>query len=122
MASFGKKKAITEYIYSRPAVFILGVVVVFLASSVYERFTVERQMEARRNQTEQQKQYLIERKKQLEERVEYLNGERGIEEEIRTHFDVAKAGEKVIILVGEEQKEEETQAPAVLEDPWYKFW
>lgn len=122
MASFGKKKAITEYLYSRPAVFVMGILVVFLASSVYERLLVERQMLLRRSQTEQEKINLIERKEQLKDRVEYLNAERGIEEEIRTHFDVAKEGEKVIILMGESNKE-----PVVTEPPeelprWYQFW
>jgi hypothetical protein len=64
---------------------------------------------------------LLNRKSILEEKVEYLSGERGVEEEIRTHFDVAKEGEKVIILMGEDTSpitDEVKESPK----PWYKFW
>ena len=122
MASFGKKKTITEYLYSRPVVFLLGVLVVFLSVSVYERYTVEREMAKRKAETENERQELLDRKIMLEERVRYLNGERGIEEEIRTHFDVAKEGEKVIILVGEENPPTEIEVSPSPTKPWYQFW
>lgn len=122
MAGFGKKKAITEYLYSKPIIFVLFIVMIFLAFSVYERYTVERQMSERRATTEQDKQELLERKEVLEQRVDYLSGDRGIEEEIRTHFDVAKEGEKVIILVGEEEDEKAELAPVIEEPAWYLFW
>jgi hypothetical protein len=122
MAGFGKKKKITEYLYSKPSIFILGIITVFLAFAVYARFSVERLMEARKLETQLERQELIERKLQLEERVEYLSGDRGIEEEIRKHFDVAKEGEQVVIIVDKE--EEEQTIPGLLEEvkPWYQFW
>lgn len=122
MASFGKKKKFTEYLYSKPSIFILLIVCIFLATAVYARFTIERSMIERKVEAEKERQMLLERKAELEERVEYLSGERGIEEEIRTHFDVAKDGEQVVIIV---DKEEETVvAPPVkeTEKPWYQFW
>lgn len=122
MAGFGKKKSITEYLYSKVVVIGLLIVVLFLAFSVYERYVVERQMYARRIETNREKQELIERKAALKERVEYLEGERGIEEEIRSNFDVAKQDEKVIILVGERKVQATTTVTSTKEDPWYKFW
>ena len=122
MAGFGKKKKITEYLYSKPSIFILAVVAIFLSFAVYARYTVEREMAARKLDTQMQKQELIERKAQLEDRVEYLSGDRGIEEEIRKHFDVAKEGEQVVIIVDKE--EEVKPSPVQVEDekPWYQFW
>jgi len=122
MASFGKKKKITEYLYSKPGIGVLFIIIIFLSISVYERYTVEREMAERRNETELHKQQLLERKDTLDERVEYLSGDRGIEEEIRKHFDVAKEGEKVIILVGDDKEESTIQEPIVENKPWYKFW
>ena len=54
--------------------------------------------------------------------MEYLSGERGIEEEIRKHFDVAKEGEQVVIIVDKE--EEELTPTELIEEvkPWYQFW
>lgn len=122
MASFGKKKKISEYLYTKYGIAVLLVIAVFLSTAVYKRYTVEREMSARRIETENHKLELIERKNTLEERVEYLSGERGIEEEIRKHFDVTKNGEKVIILVGDTNSTTEVTALPVEEKPWYKFW
>lgn len=122
MAGFGKKKKITEYLYSKPSIFILAVIAIFLAFAVYARYTVEREMASRRVEIQVQKQELIDRKAQLEERVEYLSGDRGIEEEIRKHFDVAKEGEQVVIIVDKQEKA--TPTPVQVEEikPWYQFW
>jgi cell division protein FtsB len=101
---------------------VLVIIVVFMSISVYHRFTVEREMSVRRAEMEEERQQLIERKAELEERVDYLSGDRGIEEEIRTHFDVAKEGEQVVIIVDKEE-EQKPEIPVIPEKkPWYIFW
>lgn len=123
MTSFGKKKKISEYLYSKVVIIILLVVIGFLSVAVYKRYTVEREMLAREVETQQQKQDLLDREKTLKEQVDYLSGDRGIEEEIRKHFDVAKEGEKVIILTGEEPKAPTASLDTPKsEKPWYQFW
>ena len=122
MARFGKKKNLTDYLYTKPAVFLLLIITVFLSTAVYQRFLIERKTAELQQEMEQERVELLERKALLEEKVEYLSGERGIEEEIRKHFDVAKEGEKVIILVGNEQIAAPVSAPVVEETPWYIFW
>lgn len=72
-----------------------------LAISVYERFVIEREMAARRAAAEAELVSAQERKAVLEEKVEYLSAEHGVESEIRRHFDVARDGEQVVVLVGE---------------------
>lgn len=122
MASFGKKKKITEYLYSKPGIVIVAILVVFLASAVFKRYTVEREMAQRQQETQQSQAELLERQKTLKERVDYLSGDRGIEEEIRKHFDVAKEGEKVIILVGDQKEKTQEEVPVTQKKPWYRFW
>ena len=122
MAGFGKKKTITEYLYSKIVVVLLLVFVVFLSVSVLERYRVERQMAERKDEALEHKEELIERKKMLEEKVEYLGAERGVEAEIRTNFDVAKEGEQVIILVGDTKESESVATTTVVQKPWYQFW
>lgn len=122
MARFGKKKNLTEYLYTKPAVFVLLLVTVFLSTAVYQRFLIERKTASLQAEMEIQRQELLERKALLEEKVEYLSGDRGIEEEIRKHFDVAKEGEQVVILVGNEQPAAAAIAPVIEEEPWYIFW
>jgi hypothetical protein len=48
----------------------------------------------------------------LESKVEYLENERGIEEELRNRFDVAKEGEQVIILLDADRGEKKVPPPA----------
>jgi hypothetical protein len=122
MASFGKKKKFTEYLYSRPSIALLAVIIVFLSIAVFQRFTVERQMALRKLEIEAQRQELMERKALLENRVDYLSGDRGIEEEIRKHFDVAKEGEQVVIIVDKEVPPVSETKKEPEKKPWYKFW
>jgi len=120
---FGKQNNYKEYIYSKPVIALLLLVVSLLSMSVYERFGIERDMANRKSVSETELEKLSDRKVQLETRVEYLEGERGIEEEIRKNFDVAKEGEQVIILTG---TEDELVIPSDTDDeiisPWYQFW
>jgi len=122
MPQFGKKKQLTDYLYTRPVAFLLGVVFVLLVFSVYNRFTIEREMAARRVEVEMKQQELEERKDSIKKEVEYLEGERGIEEELRKRFDVAKEGEQVIILLGEDEAEAVEINEPEERNKWYQFW
>lgn len=85
---------------------IIFVLAILLLTSSYERFTVEREMEARREAKEAELEALKERATALEERVEHLRNERGIEEELRSRLDVAKEGEQVIVIVDDDEDTE----------------
>lgn len=120
---FGKQNSYKAYLYSRPVIVVLLVLVALLSRSVYERLGVERDMSDRRARAEAELERLQDRKVQIEDRVEYLEGERGIEEEIRKNFDVAREGEQVIILTGEEKKKSiATDEEKIDKSPWYQFW
>lgn len=122
MVQFGKKKKITDYIYTKPVIAVLFIVVVLLGRSVYARYMVERDMLQRRHVVEQEQIELRQRKEAMQEKVEYLEGDRGIEEEVRKRFDVAKEGEQVVILLGEDKEEEVEATEEVASKKWYQFW
>ena len=123
MPTFGKKKSYADWLYSRPVIVVLVILVVLMTVAVFKRFGVEREMYARRMAAEQEMQAALERKKSIAEQVEYLEGERGIEEEIRKHFDVAREGETVVILMGEDKEATTVSAePAAPAPKWYQFW
>ena len=121
---FGKKQPLRKYIHSKFGIAVLLLMVAFFGRSVYERYTIEHDMAGRRVAAETELEALTERKSSLKADVEYLEGERGIEEEIRSNFDVARAGEQVVILVGEEPIATSTPQPAIepVKVPWWKFW
>ena len=84
----------------------LTIVVLFIASftlsfAVYDRYVVEQDVRERRHDAELELEQLKTHQAELEERVDYLSNEQGLETEIRRHFDVSKEGEQVVVLMGE---------------------
>jgi len=102
-------------------IFLLGCCV-WLSLSVYERYEKARDMENRRLESEVAYQELQERKQQLQEKVDYLGADAGVESEIRRNFDVARVGEEVVIIVDNDSPNEDIQpiSPEPEEKPG--FW
>ena len=98
-----KKSGWRGILWSKLTLAVLLILAVGLSFSVYDRFKIERQMAERRHEKEKELEQLKERKALLEEKVEYLSDDSGIEAEVRKHFDVAKAGEQVVILLEDER-------------------
>lgn len=99
MFDFHEKRKIRSFLYSKLSIAIVLLLVVWLSMSTYERFSVEREMLSKRSEKQAELDHLKERAAVLESKVEHLNNERGIEEELRNRFDVAKEGEQVVIIL-----------------------
>lgn len=104
MLDFHEKRKLKTLLYSKPAAYVLLAIALLLSWSVYERFEREREMATRRYELEEKLDTLHMQAATLEEEVIRLKSERGIEEELRNRFEVAKTGEKVIIVVGDERE------------------
>ncbi len=124
MQDFKRKKMIKNILFSYGTLVLLVLLIVLLGKSVFERFTVEREMSARRTEAERELTELKQRAAALESQVDYLEDDRGMEAEIRSRFDVVKEGEQVVIILDDESKQEatETKTEIVEDEPWYKFW
>ncbi len=84
-------------------------------------------MKERRIAAEQEAAALEARKAALEETVEYLSNERGIEAEMRRQFDVSLPGEQVVVIVENEQDKIQVEplsssTQSTGEKRWYQFW
>lgn len=101
MALLGKKSWWQRAINSRFTLIGLLALSTILSFAVYDRYTVEREVSERRQEKEEELRNLEERQAVLKERVDYLENDQGLEAEIRRHFDVAKEGEQVVVLMGE---------------------
>lgn len=128
MVQFGRKNLLETIVRSRITFVFILLICIYLSFAVFERFTVERDMAARLHGAENEYIELENRRNELSEKVEYLRGEQGIESEIRKHFDVAREGEQVVIIVDEESDSVEKQNPTEhatqqgKHKPWYRFW
>lgn len=79
-------------------VFLVGAAVL-LAGATWEVRQKERIAFSEKENARIQYEETAERKQNLEESVENLSHERGMEEEFRKRFPVAREGEEVIVLV-----------------------
>ncbi len=134
MFDFHEKRKIRSFLYSKWVVLGILLLSAFFANSVYDRYTVASEMKAKLDVKRAELEELNQRAQALDSKVKYLEGERGIEEELRNRFDVIKEGEQVVILLDERRKEgEETNVSSgtILEDieaeeksffGFLKFW
>ncbi len=124
MLQFYEKRSWRGALKSWWVVGILGVVCLFLLWVVFDRYSIERDMAARRLEAEAHVIELEARKEHIKDKVEYLGSERGMEAEMRRNFDVAQPGEQVVIIVDEEKKDSEVTPLQPIADtpPWYIFW
>jgi len=105
MFDFHEKRKIRSFLYSKWVVLSILIVSAFFVSAVYDRYVVASEMKAKLEVKRAELKELEQRAQALEAKVQYLEGERGIEEELRNRFDVIKEGEQVVILLDERRKE-----------------
>lgn len=123
MRSYKKKSALLGFGRSTVGIILLFVACVFLSRQVWIFYEKERGVAERRAHVESQVAALEVRKASLEERVEYLSNERGIEAEMRRNFDVAKPGEEVVIIMDDPNVRNIQPLPEIEKaKPWWKFW
>ena len=114
MFDFHEKRKIRSILYSRPVVGVIVLLTVLLSFSVYNRYSVAKDMEMKLEAKRRELLGLQERAHLIESRVEYLTEERGVEEELRNRFDAIREGEQIVILLDDkngEKKEVEQLEP-----------
>lgn len=110
-------------LHSRITLLVLLAASIAISFAVYDRYVIEREMAERRQVKEMQLHSMEEKRDELKERVEYLKGEQGIESEIRKYFDVALEGEKVVVLIDDNEEEtldNPTNKVIVEEKSWWQ--
>ena len=131
MFDFHEKRKIRSILYSKPVVFVLFTGAVLMSFSVYDRYSIAKDIQGRLEGKHAELEDLRERAAALEAKVQYLEDERGIEEELRSRFDVRKEGEQVIILLDPDRQSSKRDVDTTLETPhseaksfWdhIKFW
>ncbi len=99
MFDFYERRKIKQWLYSWSFLAVLFISSTFIAHGVWGVYQKERQTRINKNQQLTYLEGLKVRQEALEEEITGLNTERGIEEEIRQKFEVAKEGENVIVIV-----------------------
>ena len=80
------------------AVFLL-VITLLLTKSVYSIYKKNQVANINRMESQRKLDLLVEKEKRLQAEIAKLNTTRGIEEELRSKFQVTKEGEEVLVVV-----------------------
>lgn len=121
MIPFQERKKLRKILYAKATLgvlFVLSVIVARGAWQVYQKAAIAR---AERVEAESSLGELVSRTKGLEESIDRLKSERGVEEEIRQKFTVARPGEEVVIVVDETIKKGKNGASGGTIASWMKF-
>ena len=106
---FSQKRKIRRMLYSPLSLIILSIILFFIAKGsfgVYQKYSLSKN---ELNNSEKELSTLQEKKDNIFAKVEKLETETGIEREIRSKFDVAREGEKMIVIVEDKVKEESVE-------------
>lgn len=134
MFDFHEKRKIRGILYSWPIIAFLFALTIFLGMSAFNRYTVARDMGAKLDARETELRELEERAQVIEAKVQYLQNDRGIEEELRNRFDAIREGEQEVIIIDgttKDIRQKQNSVPAgnlsgdgteTKTDEWYKFW
>jgi cell division protein FtsB len=124
MFDFYQKRKIRSLVNSRYTQGALLLLVFLVGWSAFVRYQIAEEMSDRRELASQEAALLRSQKDALQEQVEYLSNERGIEAEMRRQFDVALEGEQVVVIVEPEAGLEiqPLSTSTVEETAWYQFW
>ncbi len=105
MKEFQHKRKIKRVLYSKAVIVLLGLVAILLLKPVWNVY--QKKVESKNNNQTVEKELgaLQDRQAVLASQVTTLTSQAGTEEEIRSKFNVAKEGEKMVIIVDRDLSE-----------------
>jgi len=121
MIDFQQKRQIKKVIYSKVSFVILLILVILLGKATYNIYTKSRLSSESYNETKKDYESLKARKDMLESEINRLKTDTGIEEEIRSKFNVAKPGETVVVVI-DGSSSTSTNANSSKGSFWSSFW
>lgn len=111
MREFEQKKKLRKVLYSRTTIFILFLIVLFLAQATWKVYKKEKITRDNLNQVADEYKKLETRERAIKSSVDFLQTDKGVESEIRSKFRAVKPGEQVAIIINDEVKKEVSPPP-----------
>lgn len=103
------KKEKKKIIYSAPSVILIVVIAFALLHGTISAYGKMKESREKRNLAESEQKELEQRFNHINEKVNYLQTEKGLEEAIRTKYNVAKEGEEVFVVIDNKTDKEEQE-------------
>ncbi len=108
MFAFYEKRKLRRVLYSRPMLVLLAIPVILLGMAAWNAYGKERETSINREEQTRELAALEEREGALQAEMDRLKVERGVEEEVRSKYDMGKPGEHMIVIVDPDQKNNAT--------------
>lgn len=121
MLDFKKRQKVRRRIYSRYTIALLVIILLFLLHGTWGIFKKMQASKVKLEAAVETRQNLESRHSAIETQIRHLDTETGLEEEIRTKYNLAKEGEHVIVLVDTEA-DNDNAAAAVESGFWSKIF
>lgn len=116
MRDFQRKRKIRKALYSKGVLFIVFLLLILAAKATWGVYSKEHQSESALKRVESELAALEAREETLTANISRLKTPEGVEWQIREQFQVAKPGERMVVLIDEKGKveSEEVQERSLL--------
>jgi cell division protein FtsB len=107
MLDFQQKRKIRSLMYNRVTIILLFFVLLIVIHSTWRVYSKKNDSEEARIISQKNVDNLNTRSIELQTKIERLSTQQGIEEEVRSKFNVAKPNENMVIIVQDESSTSE---------------
>lgn len=121
MIPFQGRQKLRRILYSKVTLFTLAVLVFFVGRGAWNTHEKAQIARSERNIAERALLDLEARSSELQASLIRLKSERGIEEEVRQKYTVARPGEEVVIVVDDSAKKGENSETVAEKGLWQSF-
>lgn len=104
MLDIQQKRKLRSFMYNKFTLLTLFILVIVSVHSAWVVYDKKMESESLMNRSKQRVDELRKREEDLNQKIERLDTEVGIEEEIRSKFSVTKENENMVIVVPKEEK------------------
>jgi cell division protein FtsB len=121
MIPFQERKKLRKILYAKATLLVLLVVLIFVVRGTYQVYQKAHIARTEQKEVEKSFEELALHANELEQSVERLKSEQGIEGEIRQKFTVARPGEEVVVIVDESTKKSKNGESKENQSFWQKL-
>src|SRR3989338_1098308 len=107
MRDFQRKRKIRKVLYSKGVLLLLFILLILVGKATWGLYVKERESRKSLDRVESELLSLQEREKRLQDDIARLKTTEGIEAAIREQFQVAKPGERMVVLVEDAKSDPE---------------
>ena len=122
MREFQEKRKFKKIIYSRWLQIILGVILLALVFSTVKVYKKSRISANKSREIKEEMAKLEKRNTELAAEAARLESESGKEGEIRRRFDVAKPGEKILVIIDKNSEDVKINGADIQAGFFYRIW